>query len=252
MRALVTGTRYGVVQLFRQPLTVVALVVLPPVVVETYGTAVGSFPSLATQAAPATVGRVTGALFAVAFLTGVVGLFQVISATRGDRRLVLAGYPRLALLTTRLVTTVAVAVVGAVVAVGVVAARGTVAAPVAAVGSLALAGLVYGLLGVAVGTLVPSELEGSIVLVFLADVDNVLSSTLFPVATTVDLAGVTVRVADLAPLSHPTRLFTGAVLDGSVPTAHLLPAVAWVVALLAVAVAGYGHAMDDTSGWWSA
>ncbi len=253
-RALLTGTRHGVAALARQPLTVAALVVLLPVVIETYGTAVRSFPAVASGTTPATTGRLVGALFSVAFLAGVVGLFQVVSATRGDRRLVLAGYPRWALLVTRLATTVAVAAVGASVAVAVLAARVPVAAPAAALASLALAGLVYGLVGVVVGTLVPRELDGSVVLVFVADLDNVLSSGLFPLTATVPVpGGPAVRVTDLAPLSHPSRLLTAAVLDGTVPAEHLVPAAAWVGGLLVVAAAAHGHATGDGVGvGWSA
>jgi ABC-2 type transport system permease protein len=177
MSRLATVTRLRVTELARQPLTLVMLLVLPPIVVEMYGVAVKSFPQLPDlAAAPATVGRMTGTLFAVAFLAGLVGLFQVISARRGDERAAVAGFPRGELLATRLLTMLVVAVAGATVALATLRYNVAVEAPALAFGVLVLAALIYGLLGIVVGSLVPQELEGSIVLVFLADIDNALSS----------------------------------------------------------------------------
>lgn len=238
MSRLVTGTRLRLTELVRQPLTLSLLVVLPPAVVETYGVAVASFPDLATLGAdPAVVGRTTGAVFAVAFLAGLVGLFQVISARDGDERAVIAGFPRFTLLASRLLTMVVVSVAGAGVACAVLLLRIDVAAPLVAVGVLVLAALVYGLVGVVVGTLLPRELEGSLVLVFVADLDNALSSGLFPIDAAVSLPLVgEVGATELVPLFHPQELFTAAVVDGELATAHLVPTGAWIVGLLLVAL----------------
>jgi hypothetical protein len=246
---LATGIRLRLAELVRQPLTLATAVALPPVVVELYGVAVGSFPQLGSPGtAPETVGRLTGALFAVAFLAGLVGLFQVLSARRGDERAAIAGFPRWATLTTRLVTLSAVAVAGAAVAFLALSARVEVAAPALAFAALLLAALVYGLLGVVVGSLVPRELEGSILLVFVADLDNALSSGLFDVGAglSVPLFGE-VAVTHLVPLSHPHELFAAAVLEGELAAETLLPALAWAGGLLAVAFLAYGRV---TGGGW--
>lgn len=247
MSRLSTGTRLRVRELTRQPLTLLLLVVLPPVVTELYGVAVASFPQSPTlSAAPATVGRITGSLFAVAFLAGIVGLFQVISARHGDERAEIAGFPRGLMLGARLVTMVLVAVAGATVAFVVLAWRVAVAAPLVAFGALVVAGLVYGLLGVVVGSILPRELEGSIVLVFLADLDNALSSGLFPITASVPVPFVgEVAVTDLVPLYHPHELFATAVLHGELADEHLLPAVAWLCALLLLAFLAYGLSTGD-------
>lgn len=250
MSRLVTGTRLRLTELARQPLTLATMVVLPPVVIEMYGIAVESFPQLPTLAGdPATVGRMTGALFAVAFLAGLVGLFQIISAREGDERAAIAGFPRWAMLTTRLVTMVIIALAGAVVAFITLSYHVAVATPSLAFGILVLAALVYGLLGVVVGTLLPRELEGSLVLVFLADMDNALSSGLFPIdaAVAVPLVG-DVGATALLPLYHPHELFTGAVLDGELATGHLLPTVVWIAVLLGIAFVAYGRV---TGGGWT-
>jgi len=247
MSAFTTGTRLRLTELTRQPFTLVLVLVLPPVVIEMYGIALASFPQLpGLRVDAATTGRMTGTLFAVAFLAGLVGLFQVISARRGDERLAIAGVSRWVLLTTRLVTMFLVAVAGAAVAFAVFTYRVDVAAPVLAAGVLVLAALVYGLLGIVVGTLVPRELEGSIVLVFLADMDNAVSSGLFDVGGSVSVPAVgTLTVTDLVPLYHPHELFSTAVLDGDLASEHLLPVAGWLVALLAVAFIAYGYSTGD-------
>lgn len=249
MSQFTTGTRLRLAELGRQPLTLALLVLLPPVVIEMYGVAMASFPKLpGLSADPATTGRLTGALFAVAFLAGLVGLFQVISARSGDERAAVAGFSRQVMLATRLVTMLLVAVVGAGVAFTVFTTRVDVAAPAIAFGALVLAALVYGLLGVVVGTLLPRELEGSLVLVFVADLDNALSSGLFPIDASASLPAVgSVGVTDFVPLYHPHELFQAAVLDGTLADGHLLPTVAWIGGLLVVAVAAYSHSTGE--GW---
>jgi ABC-2 type transport system permease protein len=249
MSGFVTGTRLRLTELTRQPFTLVLLLVLPPTVIEMYGVALDSFPQLpGVGADAATAGRMTGALFAVAFLAGLVGLFQVISARRGDERLAIAGVSRWVLLSTRLVTMLVVALAGTAVAFMIFASRVDVAAPALAAGVLVLAALVYGLLGIVVGTVLPRELEGSLVLVFLADIDNALSSGLFDVGATVSVPAVgTLSVTDFVPLYHPHELFSTAVLDGTLATEHLLPVVGWLAVLLAVAFVAYGHSTGGKS-----
>lgn len=249
MGRLATGTRLRLIELARQPLTLSVLLVLPPVVIETYGAAVGAFPRLpGVGPDPATTGRMTGALFAVAFLAGLVGLFQVIGARGGDERAAVAGFPRRTMLLTRLATMVVVGLAGAAVALVALDYRVDVAAPGLAFGALVLAALVYGLLGVVVGTLLPRELEGSIVLVFLADLDNALSSGLFPIeaSASVPLLGE-VGATDLVPLYHPHELFAAAVRSGDLAGEHLPPIAGWLTATLLVAFVAYGRATGE--GW---
>lgn len=234
MNRVLTGTRLRLAELVRQPTTLGLLVLLPPVVIEIYGIAMESFPmipSLGTD--PATAGRVTGTLFAVAFLSGLVGLFQVISARHGDERLAICGYSPGILLISRLATVAVVAGIGALVAFAVFAWRVDVHAPLLALAVLGVAGLLYGLIGVVVGTILPRELEGSLVLVFLADIDNVLASGVFDVQW---------LAPTLAPLYHPHTLFRTAVLDGTLAEGHVGPTVGIVGLLTLVALVAYRRA----------
>lgn len=231
MGQFTTGTRLRLREFFREPTTVALLLALPPVVVETYGAAMSSFPQLpGVPGDPATTGRLTGALFATAFLAGLVGLFQVISARRGDERLHLCGFARGRLLSTRLVAVAAVVALAAAASLGVLSLSVDVGAPAAALGALALAGVVYGLLGVLVGAVLPRELEGSLVLVFLADFDNVLASGILDANS---------AVAAAAPLHHPQAVFEAAVTEGTVPAGHALWGGAYAALLFVLAFGVY-------------
>ncbi|MFB6112188.1 MAG: hypothetical protein ABEJ35_06605 [Halobacteriaceae archaeon] len=223
MTAVGTATRAHLREVVRQRTTTAMLLVLPPTVILTYGAAMSAFPALPfVEGDPATAGRVIGAAFATAFLAGLVGLFQAIGARGTDRRLVLAGFPRATLVASRVVMTVVIAGMAAAVSLSVVATSTRLAAPIAAFVALMSGGLVYGLLGAIVGQLLPRELEGSLVLVFVADADTALSSGLFETGT---------GLAAWFPLAHPIDAFQAAVYDGTFAMAELGVALGYAGAL---------------------
>lgn len=198
-----------------------------------------SFPQVAfVETMPATLGRINGAVFAAAFLAGLVGLFQVISARETDSRLQLVGFRRWELFCTRLATIVSVSLVAAAAAFAVLAWQVDVAAPVVAFGALALAGLLYGLLGVLIGAAVPGELEGSLLLVFVADFDDFVAS---------GLATIESPLVHLLPLHYPHEVFTAAVRDGSVAAGDVLAALAYLAVAFVAVLLAYVTLTDGTS-----
>lgn len=219
----------------RDPTTLAMLVALPPFVTYVYGTAMGAFPDVGFfDVGATTYGRIGGALFATAFLTGLVGLFGTVSAATADRYVAFSGYRPGVLFATRVLVSTAVGLVAAAVSLGSLLALGT---DVAAVGRafvvLALAGALYGLLGVVVGALVPRDLEGSLVLVFLADLDSFLSG---------DVLAVDSDLVSLLPLHYPHAMFESAVLDGTVDAGNVAPALAYLAVLTVAAGVAYAAA----------
>ncbi|MFB6205211.1 MAG: hypothetical protein ABEJ05_01595 [Haloglomus sp.] len=241
-----TGMRSTLLSSLRSSTALGLLVALPPIVVVAYAEAMASFPRLPfVETVPRTAGRLNGALFATAFLAGLLGLFQVVSAARADRRLVGAGYPRSTLFAARLASVIAVVAVAATLSLATLWVGVAPAAPLAAFGALLLAGLTYGLVGVLVGSVLPRELEGSLVLVTLADMDAILSSGL---VKTEGLASVT-------PLHAANPLFRAAVLNGTVPSADLRAGLLTVAGLTVLAAGAYlrlvgtaEDARDDSAG----
>ena len=229
-RRLRVGLGASLREFLRQPVNLALLVALPPVVVVSYGAVLSAFPDLPWLGTdPGTLGALNGALFVAAFLPGVVGLFQVISAT-ADERLALCGFPRAALFGSRLLTVGAASLLTAGLSLAVLTTRTTVADPPVAYLALVTAGLVYGGVGMLVGALLPRELEGSLVLVFLADVDEALASGIVRADTV---------LADLLPLHYPHALFQPAVEGTGIAAGDALGAAGYLAALLAVALGAY-------------
>ncbi|MFC4408245.1 hypothetical protein [Haloarchaeobius iranensis] len=217
----------------RDPFHLAVLLVLPPAVVVGYGEAMAAFPQLpGLSAPPRALGRISGATFAAAFLAGLVGLFQVISARRADGRLGLAGFPRTHLLAGRFATVALVALVGASVSLASVWYDTAPERPALALAALALAGLTYGALGVLVGALLPRELEGSLVLVFVADIDAAMAT---------GIVGELDGIAWVFPLSHVHTLVETAVLGGDVALADAAGAVGYALVLAAAATLAYAR-----------
>lgn len=185
-----------------------------------------------------TMGRLTGALFATAFLTGTIGLFQVSNARRGDERLVLCGFSRSVLLASRLVTVLGLALLAPSVSFVVLFATVSVSAPLLAFGALLIGGVSYGLLGMCVGALIPRELEGSLVLVFLVDFDDAVSCGMFEIST--------VR-PKLFVLYRPHKLLKSAALDGTVEISHAIRAGGILLLLSGLAFFVYGQVTTEGS-----
>ncbi|PSP80504.1 hypothetical protein BRC81_02100 [Halobacteriales archaeon QS_1_68_20] len=225
---------------YRNPMNVVLLVVIPPLVIQGYGIAMEAVPaSLLDDRSPVQLGQVNGAMFATAFLTGLFGLFQVIGAYDADRRLVIAGFPKLDLLATRLATVIGVSAFIATVSFVVFSQFNPPESTLLTFGGLVLAGFTYGLIGVLIGSILPGELEGSLALVFVADSDTIFASGL------VDWGSI---LPQFFPLYHSHHVLEAAAFDGTVESDHLLMAVLYVLVLLVAATVVFSRAMSEGSG----
>ncbi|MFC7057778.1 ABC transporter permease [Halovenus salina] len=225
----------GLRTFLRKPMNVVLLVVLPPAVLFMYELAVdpiSAAPGIDLTPGAADLG---GALFATAFLAGLLGVFQVVGTAQSDRRLVVCGYRPAEVLLARLLTVL--------IAGGLVAAITFVTfwlrtdvtpeRPLVAFGALLGAALVYALVGVCLGALLGRELEGSLVLVFLADIDSFGSIGVVPTES---------AVIEYFPLATPHDMLHAAVYDGTVSGGEVLTVLGYAAALgvLAVALVIYG------------
>lgn len=242
MTKVTTGVRYHSLSFLRNPVNLVLMLVIPPAVIKGFGRAMASFPELPMMSVvPADEGRILGSLFSVAFITGLIGMFQILSAERADERLVLTGFSQLSLLFSRLATIFLFCVAVSGFTLFVLQSATEPAAPVLAFGFLVLAGMIYGLLGVLIGALAPGRLEGSLVLVFAADIDGFLGSGMVSSSTT---------AMKLLPLHFPQALLTSAVIDGTYATEDLYPAVAYLAVLLVLVVAVFVRTAGSDAGWF--
>jgi hypothetical protein len=174
------------------------------------------------------VSQVVNALAAVTLVTGFSMFMETFKAGEMDRRLVLAGYPRLHML---LAKVTAVALVTALVAVYTTAVlRGSL--PARQTGPLALAvfgaGLAYGGIGLLLGSLVRGELEGFFVVIMLSLVDSGLQNPVLSVAHLTGLGALPLYGACQAAL---TAAFTS-----SASWSSGLPSFAWAASTSALAL----------------
>jgi hypothetical protein len=151
----------------RAPFTLALLVAVPALFVVSAAGALSDFAgalggSLAGDAAVA-----LSAGWAAAFISGTLGFFQAASSRGADRRLALAGLGPARVAVARIAASVLLAVVAAAAAFAALVLRADVAHPVhAAVAILGFA-LLYLAVGILVGSVVSSPLEGSLLVVFV-------------------------------------------------------------------------------------
>lgn len=236
-----TSVHSNVRSLTRAPVTLALLLLMPVVSIQLYGLSVGSMSDLGlfeAKTSLTTLGQVTGAVFATSALAGIFGLFQSLSVRTADRRLVISGFRRFELVAARFTTVFVTAlVVAAVTTVSLEwVGSGLVELLEVTFVGLLLAGVIYGLIGVLVGSVLPRELEGSLVLVALADVGAIVASGLF---------GISDGLVQLLPLSHPQEIVLQAAAEGSVASAHLLPALGHLLAVTGIAAVACYHALPS-------
>jgi len=237
---LTTGVRSQVASFAREPLNLALVLLVPLFVVEGFGRAMSSLPETPTmQAVPADAGRVLGAAFATAFLAGILGLFQAIDARNADERLVLTGVPPLTLLISRLTTIVVVSAVAAGITYAVLTLSITPEEPLLAFGFLLMGGVSYALVGVLVGAVLPREFEGSLVLVFIANMDAFFGSSMSKIDSV---------MTHYLPLYYPRRLVQSAVIEGTHSTDDLVAGLVYVGALFVVVTVFFTYSMGTEEG----
>lgn len=239
VQRMTISVRANVRSFTREPFTLVLLLLMPVVSIQLYGLSVGGiadFGLFDTDVPIQFIGKITGAVFATSALAGILGLFQSLSVQTADSRLVVSGYHRLELAAARFATVVVTALLVAVVT--SISLEWSIGGPLASasitVAGLFVAGVLYGVLGVLIGSVLPRELEGSLVLVALADVSAIVASGLFPISDS---------LTNLFPLSHLHEIVLQAVVEGSTATAHVLPAFAYLLVVILLAILAYVQAL---------
>ena len=164
--------------------------------------------------------------WAAALLTAVAMYFQVSSARTTDRRLVLAGLARVRLASARLAAGAALALLATSVAVLALTARGPLEDPWRVAAGTAMFAVVYLGLGAVVGALVPSAVNGTVILMFVWILDVFFGPT---------LSGSESPLLRLLP-THFISLWTVALPSGHGGPGELALSLAWAAAAVALAL----------------
>ncbi len=211
---------------YRTALNLALLAVIPLLLVLAVGDSMSRLAEVLEQSLTQAMGQSMSAVWAAAFLTGLTGFFMMVGARAADRRLVRAGYHPAEVAALRFGAVAIVGALATVVSYGVLLTRLTPIDHVQTLLVMYVGALIYGALGILIGSLIPGQLEGSFALLFFFVQDAFVGSPLF---------GAKSGVFVLLPTHYPTKIVLGLAAGQPHEGVHWLYATLYlaVVALLA-------------------
>jgi len=214
------------VEYARRPLNLVLLAVVPVVFVALSAGALADFARI--LGGDAGLGQLEAATagWAAAFLAGVAGFFHVSGSRDADRRLAAAGSTTSRVVVARLASSLLLAAVAAGGALLALTVRTDVADLARAVGATAMFAVIYMGIGAAIGTLVRSGVNGSLLIIFVWMIDVFLGPAMG-------------RTESLLIRGFPTHYPTLVMIDASTthagPLGDLGAALIWTIGGLLLA-----------------
>ena len=211
----------------RRPLNVVLLIAVPVVIVVALGGELASMSKLlSTAAKPLHLETATDG-WAAAAVAGLAGFFQVVSSRGPDRRLAsTSARGASSVVAGRLVAAACLAGAAAISALLALAAKGGLADPGRAIPAVALVAFLYVAIGVVVGTLVRSEMNGALIVSVIWLLDVFVGS---------GVGGSTGLFTRLFPLHFPTMILTSQAAHHAGPVGDLGWSLMWTTLLCVVA-----------------
>ena len=219
--------RRAVLDYARRPLNLVLLVAVPVVLVFVWGGTLADFSKLIGGTGNRSQVEAATAGWAAAALAGLAGFFQVTGSRSTDRRLAAAGRHSGAVVAGRLGASFGLALLAAAGGLAALAMRTGITDLPRAVAATALIGFIYLSLGVLVGTVVRTEMNGAL-LVTLAWVFDVFFGPA--------LGSGSSPLTRVFPLHFPTLILTGQASGHAGPVGDIGWALAWAAGLSGLAV----------------
>ena len=220
--------RRAVLDYARKPLNLVMLVLVPVVLVFVWGPTLADFSKLSGGAGnPRRLEAATSG-WAAAALAGLAGFFQVTGARSADRRLAAAAHRTAPVVAGRLGASLALALMAAAGGLVALAARVGISDPVRAVSATLVVAVIYLSFGVLVGTVVKSEMNGSLLISLVWVFDVFLGPA---------LTSGSAPMTRLFPLHFPTLVLTAQASGHAGPVGDVGWSVLWAVGLSILAVA---------------
>jgi len=211
----------------RRPLNLVLLGLVPVIFVALSAGAIADFARI--LGGEASLGQLEAATagWAAAFLAGVAGFFHVTGSREADRRLAAAGSATSRVVAARVASSMALAAVASAGALIALAVRTDVTDVGRAVGATVMFAVIYLAIGITIGALVRSEVNGSLLIIFVWMFDVFLGPAMG-------------RTESVIIRFFPTHFPTLVMLDAS--TIHAGPlddigaSLAWTFGGLAIAI----------------
>jgi hypothetical protein len=219
--------RRALLDYVRRPLNVVLLVAVPIVIVVALGGELASMSKLlSTTAKPLHLETATAG-WAAAAVAGLAGFFQVVSSRAPDRRLAATSFPSTSsVVSGRLVAAACLAGAAAAFALVSLALKDGLADPGRAAPAVALVALLYVAIGVLVGTLVRSEMNGALIVSVIWMLDVFVGS---------GVGGSTGLFTRFFPLHFPTMILTNQAAHHAGPVGDVGWSLIWTTALCVIA-----------------
>lgn len=219
------GTPVGMFlrEYYRAPLNLVLLATIPILLIYSVGSSLSRLAGVLEVTLTTAMGQSMGAIWAAAFLAGITGFFMMTGARSADRRLVRAGYRPLTVVGCRFATVGLVALLTTTVSYAVLLTKVEPTSNAQTLLVMYLAALIYGEVGILIGSLVTGELEGSFAILFFFVEDAFIGSPLF---------GAESQAFVLLPTYYPTKILLA--LTAEQPHAGIH----WLYVVLYLIVAG--------------
>lgn len=219
-------TALWLVEYGRRPLNLVLLVAVPIVFVTLAAGALSEFADILGGLAD--VGEVEAATagWAAAVLAGITGFFHVSGSRDADRRLATASSSARRVVVSRLTSSVVLAFLAAAAALLALRVRTDVAADPRVIVATFLSALIYVGIGVTVGALVRSEMNGSLLVIFIWIFDVFFGPAM----------GGTANLIRIFPLHFPTLVITDIASDHSGALGDQGLSLLWAVLALSTAL----------------
>jgi hypothetical protein len=211
----------------RAPFTLVLLVAVPVVFVTVSAGVLADFAEALGGSLAADAASTLSAGWAAAFIAGTLGFFQAASSRGADRRLALAGTGPARVALSRVSASLALAVVAAAAGFAALVLRTDVAHPWHAAAAVLAFALIYVAVGILIGSLIASPLEGSLAVAFVFLLD-VFSGP-----------GMAEHAAPYSVSRKPADILIAAGLGQASPGEEWLKLGAVVAAALAVSLAAF-------------
>jgi len=216
---------------YRNTLNLVLLVVIPVLLIFAIGDALSRVAGIFDVPITPNMGKAMAALWAAAFLSGIMGFFMMAGAREADRRLVRAGYGTSLVVIIRLTTVAVLAFLATTVSYLVLITQITPVSYGLTFGVLYMAAIIYGAVGILIGSLITGQLEGSFAMLFFFVEEAFVSSPLFGSEGFAFL-----------PTYYPSLILSAMVAERSHDAVHWLYAALYGLGALALAFTAFYRA----------
>lgn len=221
-------TRRYLAEYSRRPVNLVLLVLVPLIFVVLAAGQITDFARIVGAATdPAQLAAPTAG-WAAAFLAGIAGLFHVLGSRDADRRLAIAGMSPAQITAARLGSGMFLALLAAGASIAALALRTGISDPGRTVAGTIMFAFIYLGIGVAIGSITRSDINGSLLVIFIWMLDVFLGPA---------MAGSDIWITRLFPSHYVTLVMLDASSGHSGPIGDLGWAVLWTIGSLALAAA---------------